>query len=454
MTASERLDIPALLRRKRDGESLDAQALTAFARGVAEGEVEDAQVGAFLMAVFLRGMSDREQADLTLAMRDSGSVMRWDDLPGPALDKHSTGGVGDLVSLVLAPLVVACGGYVPMISGRGLGHTGGTLDKLESIPGFDVNLSTERFGAIVRACGFALAGQGPDLAPADRRLYAVRDVTSTVECQPLIVSSILSKKLCEGLDGLVMDIKMGNGAVMTDPGRGEALGQALVNVAAEAGLACTALLTDMNQPLASSAGNALEVAEALRFLRGEPVNARLRTVALALAGELLLTGRLARDAAEARERLETALASGAAAERFGEVVAAQGGPGDLLERPEDYLARAPVLREVAAPVSGRLEAIDTRALGRLVQALGGGRLRAGDTIDPAVGLAGLPSLGELFDVGAPIAMIHAATDADAERAERALLDALAFNEDRTASFDAPVQVIDRLVPATQTGESA
>jgi thymidine phosphorylase len=454
LTVSERLDIPALLRRKRDGEALEAATLRDFARGVADGAVEDAQVGAFVMAVFLQGMSDREQADLTLAMRDSGSVMRWDDLPGPVLDKHSTGGVGDLVSLVLAPLVAACGGFVPMISGRGLGHTGGTLDKLESIPGFDVNLSTGRFDRIVRDCGFALAGQGPDLAPADRRLYAVRDVTATVECQPLIVSSILSKKLCEGLDGLVMDIKMGNGAVMTDPEHARALGQALCDVAAEAGLACSALLTDMNQPLASSAGNALEVAEALRFLRGEAVNARLRTVAFALAGELLLTGGLARDADAAQERLEAALASGAAAEHFGKVVAAQGGPSDLLDRPAHYLARAPVQRAVLAPMAGRLEAIDTRGLGRLVQALGGGRLRADDNIDPAVGLAGLPSLGESFEFGAPIAMIHAGSDADAERAEQALLDALTFNEDSTTAFELPAQVIDRLVPANRTGEDA
>lgn len=444
---SDRLDIPDLLRRKRDGEALDGEALRAFARGVAAGEVEDAQVGAFLMAVFLRGMSDREQADLTLAMRDSGSVMRWDDLPGPTLDKHSTGGVGDLVSLVLAPLVAACGGFVPMISGRGLGHSGGTLDKLESIPGFDVNLAPERFDAIVRARGFALAGQGPDLAPADRRLYAVRDVTSTVECQPLIVSSILSKKLCEGLDGLVMDIKTGNGAFMTDPDRARALGQALCDVAAQAGLACTALLTDMNQPLAASAGNALEVAEALRFLRGEPVNERLRAVTLALAGELLQTGGLAANATEALEQLETALASGAAAERFGQVVADQGGPQDLLDRPHHYLASAPVQREVKASRSGRLVRVDTRALGRLVQILGGGRFRAGDAIDPAVGLSSLAALGDGVEAGENVALVHAASEDDADRVAQALLDAMTFNEDMTEGGDAPTQVIDRLVPS-------
>ncbi|MEE4174497.1 MAG: thymidine phosphorylase, partial [Xanthomonadales bacterium] len=431
LIVTSRLDIPDLLRRKRDGEPLDGEALRAFGEGVANGEVEDAQIGAFLMAVFLRGMSDREQADLTLAMRDSGSVMRWDDLPGPALDKHSTGGVGDLVSLVLAPLVAACGGFVPMISGRGLGHTGGTLDKLESIPGFDVNLAPQRFDAVVRECGFALAGQGPDLAPADRRLYAVRDVTATVECQPLIVSSILSKKLCEGLDGLVMDIKIGNGAIMTDPARARALGQALCDVAAQAGLACTALLTDMHQPLASSAGNALEVAEALRFLRGEAVNHRLRTVTLALAGELLQTGGLAANGDDARDKLESALSSGEAAERFGRVVAAQGGPGDLLDRPEQYLATAPVQREVLAPGAGRLERIDTRAVGRLVQVLGGGRFRASDAIDPAVGLTSLAALGDRFEAGAPLGIVHAASDEDADRVAQALLDALTFNEDMT-----------------------
>lgn len=442
----EPLDVPDLLRRKRDGESLSAEALNAFADGVAGGEVEDAQVGAFLMAVFLQGMTEREQADLTRAMRNSGQVMRWNDLPGPALDKHSTGGVGDLVSLVLAPLIASCGGFVPMISGRGLGHTGGTLDKLESIPGFMVDLSPERFDAIVRDCGFALAGQGPDLAPADRRLYAVRDVTATVECQPLIVSSILSKKLCEGLDGLVMDIKTGSGAVMTDPGRARDLGQTLCDVAAGAGLACTALVTDMNQPLAGSAGNALEVLEALRFLRGEPVNARLREVTFALAGELLQTGGLAVSDREARQQLENVLDSGVAAERFGRLVAAQGGPSGLVEAPERHLARAPVQRAVSAPVSGRLEAMDTRLLGRLVQTLGGGRKRAGDDIDPAVGLADLPQLGDCFEAGAPLATIHAASDDDADRAEQALLDALTFNEEATDSFDGPTQVIDRLAP--------
>ena len=312
-----------LIRRKRDGEVLPGSALGAFVAGVASGEVEEAQLGAFPMAVYLRGMSDEEQAALTLAMRDSGAVLAWPDLDGPVFDKHSTGGVGDLVSLVLAPLVAACGGYVPMISGRGLGHTGGTLDKLESIPGFRVQLTLDALDRTVRAAGFAMVGQGADLAPADRRMYAVRDVTATVDCRPLVVASILSKKLCEGLDGLVMDIKTGNGAIFDDADQALALGQALCDVAAAAGLPCTALVTDMDQPLARSAGNALELREALAFLRGEPVCDRLREVTLALASELLVTGGLAADADQAGARLQAALEGGAAAERFQHMVRLQ-----------------------------------------------------------------------------------------------------------------------------------
>ncbi|MEM1413239.1 MAG: thymidine phosphorylase, partial [Pseudomonadota bacterium] len=289
------MNTPDIIRAKRDGLSLSEDAISALIEGVTSGAVEDAQLGAFLMAVYLKGMNRQEQAALTLAMRDSGTVMHWPDLHGPILDKHSTGGVGDLVSLVLAPLVAGCGGYVPMVSGRGLGHTGGTLDKLESIPGFDVMLSRERLEATVRDAGFAMVGQGDDLAPADRRMYAVRDVTETVACIPLIVASILCKKLSEGLDGLVLDIKCGNGAFMTDRDQARALGQELCDVAVAAGLPCTALVTDMNQPLASSAGNALELAEALDFLRGETPAPRLRDVVFALAGELLVTGGLAHD---------------------------------------------------------------------------------------------------------------------------------------------------------------
>ncbi len=438
------MNIPEFIRRKRDGERLDAADIADFVAGVAANEVEDAQLGAFLMAVYLRGMSDAEQAALTRAMRDSGDSLRWTKLDGPVLDKHSTGGVGDLVSLVLAPLVAACGGYVPMISGRGLGHTGGTLDKLESIPGFDVNLSLDRLTRVVSVAGLGMVGQGGTLAPADQRMYATRDVTATVDCQPLIVSSILSKKLSEGLDGLVMDIKIGNGAIMTDPDEARRLGQALCDVAAAAGLACTALLTDMDQPLASRAGNALEVRAALELLDGASRDDRLREVVLALAAELLVTGELDDDAAAARVRLERALENGAAAERFARMVRLQGGPGDLLERPDAYLPSAPVIRPVPVATGGAVAWIDTRAIGLIVRDLGGGRLRAGDTINPAVGLENLPSVGDHVEAGAALATVHAADEEHAERAALRLLDAVQLTEARPAATR-PV-VHDRLVP--------
>jgi thymidine phosphorylase len=338
-----------IIGAKRDGLALSDLQIRTLVEGVSDHSLGDGQLGAFLMAVFLRGMNDAEQVALTLAMRDSGTVLSWQGLDGPVLDKHSTGGVGDLVSLVLAPLVAACGGYVPMISGRGLGHTGGTLDKLESIPGFEVNPPLETMRRIVAQAGFAMVGQGPDLAPADHRMYAVRDVTATVSSIPLIASSILSKKLAEGLDALVMDIKTGNGAFMTDPAQARRLAEDITRIASDAGLQASALLTDMDQPLASNAGNALEMREALDWLRGRPCNARLQAVTLALAGELLQLGGLADSPADAEQKLQQALDSGRAAERFARMVALQGGPADLLERPAEYLPAAPVVVAVPAP---------------------------------------------------------------------------------------------------------
>lgn len=413
-----------LIRTKRDGGIIGADDMREFINGVARGTVEDAQLGAFLMAVYMRGLNEREQADMTLAMRDSGEVLEWPDLPGPVLDKHSTGGVGDLVSLVLAPLVASCGAFVPMISGRGLGHTGGTLDKLESIPGFNVNLPGEQVRRCVREAGFVMIGQGAGLAPADRRMYATRDVTATVSCRPLIVASILSKKLAEGLDGLVMDIKTGNGAIMPHEHEAASLGQAIVDVAAAAGLPATALITDKNQPLATSAGNALEVAEAIRFLRGERHNTRLAEVIFALGREMLAIGKLELDTDKAQARLEQALDSGEAAERFARLVAMQGGPSDLLDHPGRYLHEAPEQVVVAAPASGYVVNMQTRALGRLVGALGGGRMRADDPIDPAVGLSGFASLGQRLEAGEPMAVVHAANAADAERGVQAVRDAI------------------------------
>jgi thymidine phosphorylase len=382
--------------------------------------VTDAQIAAFTMATWFRGMAAEETAQLTLCMRDSGRVMSWGGLNGPVLDKHSTGGVGDLVSLVLGPLVASCGAFVPMISGRGLGHTGGTLDKLESIAGFDTAPTTERFEQLVRQNGIAIVGQSAELAPADRRIYAVRDVTATVSAPPLMISSILSKKLAEGLDGLVLDIKYGNGAFTTGPSEAVDLARQMTAVAANAGLSCNALVTSMNAPLASSAGNALEIAETIRFLKGEPVNPRLREVTLGLSAELLYLGGLSASSA-AIPLLESALESGRAAEMFARMVAAQGGPADLLDRPEKYLPAAPVVRALEAPRGGTVSAIDTLAVGEAVVSLGGGRRKAGDTIDPAVGLSGLPMPGERIERGEPLAVIHAADDEHWTQCARALL---------------------------------
>ncbi len=402
------------IRKKRDGAELSPAEISDFIAGLTTGQVSEAQVAAFAMAVFFRDMDRAECVALTEAMRDSGEVLAW-DLPGPALDKHSTGGVGDTVSLMLAPLVAACGGYVPMISGRGLGHTGGTLDKLESIPGYSAKPDITLFRTVVREVGCAIIGQTADLAPADKRLYAIRDVTATVESIPLITASILSKKLAAGLDGLVMDVKSGSGAFMPSHAGAQALAKSIVAVANGAGLPTTALLTDMDAPLADVAGNALEVRYALDFLSGKRIEPRMREVVIALGAEMLVLGRLAPDIVDARGKLEAALASGAGAERFMRMVTALGGPADLMERRDIHLPAAPVVRTVHADGPGHVTAIDTRALGLAVVELGGGRTRTEDMIDPAVGLTDLAGQGPLAE--GRLATIHARDEAGAERAE-------------------------------------
>ena len=402
------------IRRKRDGEGLDAAEIADFVAGLTDGRVTEGQAAAFCMAVFFRGLTLPERVALTRAMTHSGTVLAW-DLPGPVLDKHSTGGIGDTVSLPLAAMVAACGGYVPMISGRGLGHTGGTLDKLASIPGYDAVPGLGRFQAVVREVGCAIIGQTAELAPADRRLYAIRDVTGTVESLDLITASILSKKLAAGLDGLVMDVKVGSGAFMAGLPEARALAESIVAVATGAGLRTVALVTDMDAPLASAAGNAVEVAYALDYLSGRRRDERFHAVTLALGAEMLVAGGLAADTAEASGRLEDALASGRAAERFGRMVAALGGPADLMERPERHLPAAPVVRPVRrdGPVAG----IATREIGLAVIGLGGGRTRPEDGIDPRVGFTNLARPGEAGDL---IGIVHAADAAAADRAEAAL----------------------------------
>lgn len=399
-------DLRPVIAQLRDGGGLDDAGAIAIARGLSDSSLSDAQAGAFAMAVVLRGLSTEARSALTRAMRDSGHVMAW-DLPGPVVDKHSTGGIGDVVSLVLAPVLAACGAYVPMISGRGLGHTGGTLDKLEAIPGFKTGLSEAAFRKTVAEVGCAIVAASEDLAPADRRLYAIRDEAATVESIDLITASILSKKLAAGLDALVLDVKSGSGAFMGSAAQAEALAVSLVETAVAAGCRTSAFITDMDQPLARAAGNALEVVEAIDCLYGNA--SALRDLSLALSAEAL---RLTGDQ-DGLTRATEALDSGRAAEVFGRMVAAQGGPADLMDRPDAYLIAAPVIRPVPAP-HGFVERIDTAALGHAVIALGGGRVHAGQSIDHRVGLSALRRRGEASE--GQLALVHAATEAQADAA--------------------------------------
>jgi len=405
-----------LIRRKRDGGTLTGEEIAFLVEGIAGGGLSDGQVAALAMAIFFRDLAEDERVAFTLGMRDSGTVLRWD--AGPVLDKHSTGGVGDKVSLILAPVVAACGGVVPMISGRGLGHTGGTLDKLDSIPGYRTAPDVSELRSAVAAAGCAIIGQTPDLAPADRRLYALRDATGTVESIPLIVASILSKKLAAGLDALVMDVKAGSGAFMPDRAASIELAHAITGVARGAGLACEALITDMDQVLGRTAGNAVEVGEALGVLtHPRAAEPRLVEVTLALAATLLRLGGLAQDEDAARAAAGEALASGAAAERFARMCAALGGPADLLDDPARHLPRAPHALAVAPARAGRVQAIAVRDLGVAVLELGGGRRREDDPIDHAVGLVDVAGLGEEVGPGGrPLAVVHARDEAAAERA--------------------------------------
>ncbi len=430
-----------LILKKRDGLALSAAEIGAFVRGITSGEVSDAQIAAFAMATWFRDMDLAEREALTLAMRDSGEVLDWPELDGPVLDKHSTGGVGDLVSLLLGPIVASCGAYVPMISGRGLGHTGGTLDKLESIPGFDSRPGIERFQRIVRDHHIAIIGQTNRLAPADRRVYAVRDVTATVASTPLIISSILSKKLAEGLDGLVMDIKCGSGAFTPDRDDARQLARDISTVARAAGLPCNALVTDMDQPLAWSAGNALEVFEAVRFLKNEARHERLSAVVIALSAELLLLGGLADDQAEAERMVLHALDSGRAAEQFAEMVAAQGGSPRLLEDAGEILPKTKLRALLPCPEGGYVSAIDTKKVGSAVIHLGGGRQGAGDAIDPSVGITGIASVGQKVEAGEPLAWIHASNHDDQRAALSLLQSAFTFSE--KAPLSGPV-IFDRI----------
>ncbi|MCC5969414.1 MAG: thymidine phosphorylase [Pararhodobacter sp.] len=407
--------------------SATPESLHWFARGLADGTVSDAQAGAFAMAVKLRGLPPEARTALTLGMRDSGDVLRW-DLPGPVVDKHSTGGVGDCISLVLAPALAACGVFVPMVSGRGLGHTGGTLDKLEAIPGYTVEQSEAQLRVVTREVGCAIVGATARIAPADRRLYAIRDVTASVESIDLITASILSKKLAAGLDALVLDVKVGSGAFLPGADQARALARSLVDTANDAGCRTSALITDMNAPLGGVAGNALEVAEIMRLLTLATRNDDLWALTVALGGEALALAGVAADSQDGATRIEGALRSGAAAERFGRMVAALGGPVDFLDAWQSHLPAAPVQRDVFAQTPGPVAAIDTRAVGLAVVALGGGRRRDGDMIDPSVGFTGLATIGDVVGAERPLARVHATDDTSAVAAAAALRAAYQIGE--------------------------
>jgi thymidine phosphorylase len=425
-----------LIRKKRDGQELSAEEIEFLVAGITDGSVSDAQVGALAMAILLQGMTADERIALTGAKTRSGDVLDWADadLPGPALDKHSTGGVGDKVSLLLAPIVAACGGAVPMISGRGLGHTGGTLDKLESIPGYDTAPDPGAFRRAVQRAGCAIVGQTAELAPADRRLYAIRDATGTVESIHLIVASILSKKLAAGLDALVMDVKVGSGAFMPTMEGARELAEAIVEVAQGNGLPTSALLTDMDRVLGRTAGNAVEVRESIDALTGARIDDRLQEVTLALSAELLVLGGVSPDAEAARSAAARALDSGAAAERFAAMVGELGGPSDLLEAPGQHLPTAAVREEVFPASAGIVSAVDVRAVGLAVVALGGGRVRESDPIDHSVGLTDVAAPGERVGPGErPLAVVHAADPDAAERCAEALREAYVLGEAPTGS---------------------
>ncbi|POR03091.1 thymidine phosphorylase [Alkalispirochaeta sphaeroplastigenens] len=420
-----------IIRKKRDNQELTAREIAWFVEGITSDSISEAQIAALTMAVFLNGMTRDECVALTLSMRDSGRTMDWSqlDLPGPIIDKHSTGGVGDTVSLMLGPMFAACGGFNPMISGRGLGHTGGTLDKLGSIPGYNPFPTPEQLSQAVREAGTAIIGQTGDLAPADKRIYATRDVTASVESIPLITASILSKKLAAGLDALVMDVKVGSGAFMATPERSRELAESIVAVGTGAGLNISALLTDMSQSLAPCAGNALEVRCALDYLTGVARPERLHAVVMALCVEGLLAGNLAATRQEAETMLLRSLDSGAAAERFARMVSILGGPGDLLENPDAHLASAPVVKDILIPREGYLTAFDTRALGFAVVALGGGRLRSDQMIDPAVGLTDICELGAPVKEGDLLLRVHARSDEDYRKVLPMIHEAVTITQD-------------------------
>ncbi|MBL51307.1 MAG: thymidine phosphorylase [Candidatus Marinimicrobia bacterium] len=425
-----------IIRKKRDGHSLSGEEIQYYIEGIAEGLVNESHIAAFSMAVIFNGMTVDETFYLTDQMMKSGDTLNWDNLDGPVIDKHSTGGVGDKISLLLAPIVAACGIYNPMISGRGLGHTGGTLDKLESIPGYNTTPDNDHFRQVVKKVGCAIIGQTDNLAPADKIIYGVRDVTATVESIPLITASILSKKIAAGLDGLVMDIKMGNGAFADQKDFALELGKNIIHVGKEFGMKTTALITDMNQPLGTNVGNSLEVQEVIDYLTGSERDKRLHEVVLSLSAEMVIIAGLSGSKKEAINEITRVLDSGKAAEKFEEMVMTLGGSGNILE---GKFKQSDIIKPIPATQTGFISNIQTRDVGLAVVSLGGGRKKASDTIDHSVGLTEISGLGNYIEVGQPLAMVHAKNETQANHAIELIQQAYSINDSKVDPLPIVIQ---------------
>ena len=431
-----------LIRKKRDHHSLSPEEISFFIQGITAGTIADSQIGAMTMAMFLNGMSKDEITALTLNMRDSGDTLKWHGLNGPVVDKHSTGGVGDKISLMLAPMLASCGAYVPMISGRGLGHTGGTLDKFDSIPGYQTCPDNSLFAKTVKNVGCAIIGQTGNLAPADKKIYAIRDVCGTVESIPLITASILSKKLAAGLDYLIMDLKCGNGAFMNNRKDARSLAHSIVDVANNAGTGTKAILTDMNQVLGSAVGNAVEMQEAVDYLKNINVDSRLHKITMTLCSELLVQSKLFKSTDTAAKQLQKNIDSGLALEIFARMIASLGGPKDFVEKTEKYLPQSRLKLPVFATHSGYISAMDTRNIGLAVIELKGGRTRPDQKIDHATGFTGFCQIGDFVDEQTPLAYIHAANDADYQKAADILRSNIIISEQKPRKGKTIFEVIE------------
>ncbi|HEX7332075.1 MAG TPA: thymidine phosphorylase [Pyrinomonadaceae bacterium] len=434
-----------VIRKKRDGISLSREEIDFFVEGVTNGRIADYQVSALLMAIYLNGMNEAEQQALTEAMLNSGNILDFSDIPKPKADKHSTGGVGDKTSIIIAPLVAACGVCVPMISGRGLGHTGGTLDKLESIPGYRVALSASEFKKVLDDVGYAMAGQTAELAPADKKMYALRDATATVEAIPLIVASIISKKGAAGLDAMIIDVKVGNGAFMREEDRARALAHALVSTGNSCGIKTRALLTDMNQPLGGAVGNSLEIEECINILRGEANEAAtpVLELSLELCAHMLLLANVDKTIEEARQRLQGVLESGKALECLQSNIAAQGGDPRVCDAPGDFLPLVSETVKVESPRSGFITKVDTTEIGHAIAAIGGGRVRIEDTVDPTVGFTSELKLGDQISAGEAIGTVYCADASAAAEAARRIQGAYHVGDEPPAELKLVKEIINK-----------